>query len=545
MLTYNPNIKPKRKDRPWLLVLLVLIWVFGTVFFHSPWEPYEPIVFAVVKGIINNNSWFIPIVSGVAYFDIQPFYFWLYAIPIKIFGIHNIEYIANTIRIINTLIIFSTIVVAARIGSGLSAYKNGRSVVLILISCVGFINNSYLLSPNILILLGFSLYIYALQIHSKLPGVAAGILSFGLILISINFTEQFVSIALLSFLLLPIFSKVWRTKRYLFSVFIGVALFFISFMFYVYQLQQANYNFFLAWQHRYTNIINWHGSMFLSPAWFYVQLLFWYVAPAWILAVWSFYRRKLSLFKDPTLQLCTLLSVILFASACLSGEQSEILIFPIIIPLVLIASVEIDSIRISIVALFNWFSMFLFASLGICIWLGYLAFIFNYPPKLVTFLYGISQNFTYNFNIWQLLLALLISAIWLFMVTRKHIRGREMVTNWASGSSFVIVLFMALGLPWLDSVLSFKPLVQQSLKYINPKDCVATNTQGSSTHSALWYYYADVNLLPSFIGLNNTLCNQAVLAVDDIHNFDHTQWKILWQGKRPIDKRIYLVVKHR
>ncbi len=181
MLTYNPNIKPKRKDRPWLLVILVLIWVLGTVFFHSPWEPYEPIVFAVVKGIINNNSWFIPIVSGTPYLDIQPFYFWLYAIPIKILDIHNIEYMANTIRIINTAIIMSIIMLSARIGSKLSAHKNGRSVVMILISCVGFINNSYLLSPNILILFGFCLYIYALYLQTKLPGLASGLLCLGYI----------------------------------------------------------------------------------------------------------------------------------------------------------------------------------------------------------------------------------------------------------------------------------------------------------------------------------------------------------------------------
>ena len=545
MLTYNSNPKLKRKDHPWLLVLLVLIWVLGTVFFHSPWEPYEPMVFAVIKGIIDNNSWFIPIVSGVPYLDIQPFYFWLYAIPIKIFDIHNISFMANSVRIINTLIIFATIIFVARIGSKLSAYKNGRSVVMILISCVGFINNSYLLSPNILILFGFCLYIYAMYLQTRLPGLASGLLCIALIFISINFTMEFVLIALLALLLLPILSNSWRTKRYMYSVSFGVMLYIISFAFYGYQLRQADYSFLLAWTQRYTDIVEWHNYDFFAQFWFYVRLLFWYVAPAWILAVWSIYKRKWSIFKDPLLQLCILLSFIFLLFSVLSGIQSEMLIFPIIIPIVLLASVEIDSIRITIVSLFNWFSVFLFAILGCTIWLLYLGFIFNYPSGFIHGAYRLTQNFHYNFNGWQLLLAVIISAIWLFMVTRKHIRGREMVTNWATGSSFVLVLFMALGLPWLDSVLSFKPIVQQSLSYINPKDCVATNTQGSSTPRALWYYYADVNLLSSFVGLNNTFCNQAVIAIDDINDFDHTQWKILWQGRRPIDKRMYLVVKHK
>jgi hypothetical protein len=47
MLTYTPNPKPRRKDRPWLLIIMVLIWIGGATFFHEPWEPYEPFVVAV------------------------------------------------------------------------------------------------------------------------------------------------------------------------------------------------------------------------------------------------------------------------------------------------------------------------------------------------------------------------------------------------------------------------------------------------------------------------------------------------------------------
>ena len=76
MLTYNSTPKVNRKDPPWLLFILALIWVLGTAFFHSPWEPYEPFVFAVVKGIMHSNSWLVPYVSSAPYLEIQPFYFW-------------------------------------------------------------------------------------------------------------------------------------------------------------------------------------------------------------------------------------------------------------------------------------------------------------------------------------------------------------------------------------------------------------------------------------------------------------------------------------
>src|SRR3990167_10498570 len=124
MLTYNENVKPKRKDRPWLLVVLVLIWVLGTAFFHSPWEPYEPFVVAVVKGILRNNSWLVPYVSHVPYLQIQPFYFWIYSAILKAFSVTDIYSIANSIRLINTFLILAVISLSAKIGSNLSAFKN-------------------------------------------------------------------------------------------------------------------------------------------------------------------------------------------------------------------------------------------------------------------------------------------------------------------------------------------------------------------------------------------------------------------------------------
>ena len=140
MLTYSPvAAKPKRKDRPWLLFVMVLIWIGGATFFHSPWEPYEPYVVAIVKSIVKTNSWLVPYISpGTPYLELQPFYFWLYALVIKLF---NFTDVANAIRLMNTGIILLILFILGKIGSGLSAFKNGRSVVMIMISTIGFINN--------------------------------------------------------------------------------------------------------------------------------------------------------------------------------------------------------------------------------------------------------------------------------------------------------------------------------------------------------------------------------------------------------------------
>ncbi|MDQ5920001.1 MAG: hypothetical protein QG673_57 [Pseudomonadota bacterium] len=544
MLTYNPIKKPQRKDRPWLLFVMSLIWVLGTAFFHSPWEPYEPFVLAVVKGILRNHSWLVPYVSNVPYLQIQPFYFWIYSAVLQLFNINDIYSIANSIRLLNTLLIFAIVILSAKIGSNLSAFKNGRTVVLILISSVGFINNAYQLSPTILVLLGFCLYLYALQLHSKLPGFSGWVLFIGLLFISINFTCEFIVIALLLLLILPLVDKFWRNRDYLITVTIGVSMFLVIFCLYGYQLHAVNNDFFVQWQQRYSNIFFGHSYNFFNQLGGIFSLLAWYVMPGWFLVLWSLYKRRSTIFKDKIIQVNIILALLILLFAICGGHNLEGMIFPIILPVVFIASLEIDSIRISIVSLLNWFSICIFGVVGLIIWGIYICINLNYPQPLIEYILKYTQNYHYNFNVWQVSLAVIITLIWLFMITRRHIRGRELVTNWASNTTYVLVLFLSLWLPWFDSVLTFKPLVFDSLTSIDKQSCIATNSS-DSTQGALWYYYADVNLIPSFVNLNFSLCNQAVVATEDINKIDQTQWEIIWQAKRPIDKKVYYVLKHR
>lgn len=544
MLTYNEKIKPKRKDRPWLLLILALIWVFGTAFFHSPWEPYEPFVLSVVKSILRNNSWLVPYVSHVPYLEIQPFYFWLYAAILKLFHINNIYSIANCVRMINTFLIFAVIALSARIGSNLSAYKNGRSVVLILISSIGFISLSYQLSPDIMILLGFCLYLYALQLHLKLPGISGWLLFTGLLFISISFSCEFILIALLTLIILPLIDKHWRNRNFFMTVGISVSLFAIIFYSYCYGLQQVDKDFFWLWKNRYMEIIHTHNYNILRQLKETLLIMSWFLVPASFLVIWTLYKRKLAIFKDKIIQVNIIFAIMLFIFSIFSGKDVNQSIFPIVLPFVFIASLEIDSIRITIVSLLNWFSIFIFGTFGVAIWIGYILFNLNIPEVFMKEVFRYTQKFQYEFNSWHLLLAVFITLIWLFMITRRGIRGREVVSNWASGTTFVLVLFLTLWLPWFDSILTFRPMVENSIKYIDKNQCVVTN--GNNTvQGALWYYYADINLLPAFLNLNFNVCNQALVAVENIKEIDSKVWNIVWQEKRPIDKKTYVVIHHK
>ncbi|WP_252589890.1 hypothetical protein, partial [Enterobacter sp. JH8] len=69
--------------------------------------------------------------------------------------------------------------------------------------------------------------------------------------------------------------------------------------------------------------------------------------------------------------------------------------------------------------------------------------------------------YTPDISIMPMVVALSFTPVWLWAITRKHIRGRQAVTNWAAGMTLVWALFMTLFLPWLDAAKSYRPVVAQ------------------------------------------------------------------------------------
>lgn len=544
MLTYNKFRPPVRKDKPWILMVLAMLWILGTAFYHSPWEPFEPYVVAAIKGIIINKSWFIPYISNEPYLEIQPFYFWFFAIFIKIFNITNIYLIANGIRIINTIIITSVILLVAKIGTNISVYKNGRTCALLLISSIGFIDNSYQLTPHLLIILGCCLLILSLDLYETLPGLSGWILFFGLLLISINFNCSFIIIALITIMLLPVCSKNFANNKYLVTTSIAIILFTIIFSLYCYSFYIINNNFFSLWKIKYSQIFINDSRNRLTYFIEMIKYLNWYTIPLSIPVIWTLYKRKANILKDKIATVCTMLIIIIFLYSLITKASIENTLFLIFLPMTFLASLEIDSIKITIASLINWFSIFLFGTLGVFLWLIYILINLNSKNYLIHEFYRYSQNYQYHFNILQLIMAIFITIIWMFMITRKHIYGREMISNFASGVTFLLFLSTSLYLPWFDSVLTFKPIISNSKTFFNDNNkCITTNGY-NTTQGALFYYYEDINLIPSFNdNIDYSICPYAIVATENKNSLNLNKWVILYQQKRPIDTKVYYVLK--
>jgi hypothetical protein len=342
--------------------------------------------------------------------------------------------------------------------------------------------------------------------------------------------------------LLPLISKNWQFSGYYISLSLGLMVFILIFGSYAWQLNKVDHSFFIDWEHKYTDIFAFKPFLWWYSLIFYLYTLAWYLVPSFILVGWTVYKRRKQLFNDKILLVCVLLTMSLILCACLSPSQQEAKIFPIILPIVLLASVEIDSVRISIVALMNWFSICIFGVVTLCIGALYFALCFGHPIKLLHLAKFYVPQYQFNFNLWQFLLALTIMVLWLFMITRKQIRGREMISNWASGITCGLVMFVSLCMPWFNSMLSFQDLVKSSEPYLDNKaTCIATY-ETNSIQSAVWYYYANIRLKQT----NNPLqtnCKKILLGSEVNQLINYPGWHIIWSSQRPIDTKHYLLLE--
>lgn len=543
MLTYKARSNVVVIDRPWTLFLMLVVWLISAGFYHSPWEPYEPYVASVVKAIIVDNTWVTPYISYPnPYLEIHSLYFVIYALFVKVMELFHVTNIINIIRIVNLFFIALTVYFIGLVSRGLLSHKTSRSIIMILISTLGFIITSYQISPHIIVLLGFIMIFYALKKSNELPGKASAMMSIGLILVATHFNAEYIVVAGLLSIILPIVKKSFRNSGFLITNCIAYIIFILVVSSYLLQIYHTNPDFFRLWAEKYLNFYAF--DLLGMPTKFskYFFAMIWFLFPASFLAVWTIYKRRKKIFKNDILLVSVISAILIFLVALIDKEQNINTIFPLVVPAVLLAVAELDSVPIETVDLLNFFSIVLFGLICVVIILFYF-FIMLWPSSnIVHYLNTLNPNYSFRFSLSRLFIALSMLCIWVFMVTRKSVRGREMVSNWAGGTTCCLAMFFALCLPWLDSALSFEGMVKSSVPYINSKYCIATN-QVNHIQSALWYYYADVHLLSSN-DIMNSGCKQALVVVYNYDNILLPGWKVLWQYQKPMDIKRYILMSH-
>jgi hypothetical protein len=400
------------------------------------------------------------------------------------------------------------------------------AALLAIISCLGLAQLSHETTPA-LAQLSFGAVAFfgmaALSVHPLLAGVA---LLLGLLALTLSGAPSLAMLLALSHLLLrladrPILDSEPPMRAWVASVIAAIACLAVAAL-------ATGLN---LWQNRLLGPVE-----IFSEARSFARLVLWFTWPTWPLALWTLWRWRSHV---STFHIGLPLSILLLvlAATALSGGSDRTLLLALP-ALAVLAAFALPTLKRSLSALIDWFTLLFFSGCAILIWLYWVAMQSGQPPRMAASVAKLTPGFQPSFQWLAFVLAVAASLVWLWLV--KWRVGRHQKAIWtslvlpASGAALCWLLLMTLWLPMLDYARSYAPLVRRISSIIGQPACVQVHglTPGQS---AAFRYHGRLDTRPA--GVEAT-CPWLLVDVDEQATLGQTVNPSLWVQRGVFRRRL-------
>ncbi|WP_051710130.1 ArnT family glycosyltransferase [Andreprevotia chitinilytica] len=465
MLTYSPDTDrtapATTAERPWLLLLLCLVWLLPGLVGHDPWKPRELETAAVIGRFLAGQHWSIPWFADAPYLIDSPLYYWFAALvawPASKLGMSIHDAARMTTGVWAALALWGT----GLAGRELFGRRHGRMSVILLIGCIGLIIWGHQLSAKILLLTGFAWQAYALALARRQPLSAGLALAFSWLVLLLGSSLAEFLLAVVAAGVVGLYAP-WRRAGYLVTLVTGLVLALPIGAIWLADFYQANPALFRVWMDQYA--FGPFGGVarfgFFHAFGYFLAVAPWFTWPVLPLAVWGAWALRRDLRAPAFLLPATLLALhTLWLISAAEGDESYLLI--VLPPLALLATPGIESLRRGAAAALNWFGVLTLGLMAGLLWLGWLVLHLNVPLSWASELQKQSPAYRVDWHAAGMLFALLLTAVWIWVLSRKRPLGRRAVTNWACGVTLLWGVLIGLWQPWLDAQKSYRS-VSESL----------------------------------------------------------------------------------
>ncbi len=225
------------------------------------------------------------------------------------------------------------------------------------------------------------------------------------------------------------------------------------------------------------------------------RLLLWFTWPAWPLALWTLWRWRRQLIRggSPSRHLALPLW---FAGVAVgatlttaSADRSLLLALP---ALAALAAFALPTLRRSVAALIDWFTLIFFSGCAFTIWVVWIAMQTGVPAQPAANVARLAPGFQHSFSFAPFLIAISATLAWAWLV--KWRVGRHRAAIWkslvlpAGGATLCWLLLMTLWLPLLDFARSYAPLVHRASVVLQQPACVEAHGLSRSQIAAFQFY---------------------------------------------------------
>lgn len=518
-------------------VLLCIAWILPGLVGHEPWKPDEAEVFGVAHNLVSGRGdWIVPRLAGEPYLESPPLAHVVGAGFARAFSfalpLHDAARLATAVFMALT---FLLVALTAQELFG----REYRAIAAVgLLGCVGLLVRAHQLIPGVPLLTGFALALYALAIAARRPLLAGVALGTGM---GIGFLARgLVAPVMLSVLALALFGffRAWRTPRFLGTLGVAAASAAPWLLIWPIALYQRSEALFRQWLSQDSFAVFLGMAKPAHAFHEYFELLPWYAWPVLPLALWTVWRWRHRVLKEPQLQLPLAAFVVMFVMLAMSATASDIYALPLLLPLTLLAVASLDTLRRGAISALDWFGIMTFGLFSLVIWIAWVALLTGWPAKIAAQLAAYQPGFDARFSWPAFIVAATCSLLWLALIARAEPTTRRALVNWAGGITLMWILAMTLWLPFVDAGKSYRSLVVNLQKAL-PKErtCISSIGLGDSQRAMLEYYAGIVTFReerPQAKRDCDLLLTQGTVAQEREVG---PGWKRIWEGSRPGDNK--------
>lgn len=242
--------------------------------------------------------------------------------------------------------------------------------------------------------------------------------------------------------------------------------------------------------HWHIDIQQWDQAVRQKSVAAWLRLFVWFMWPAWPLALWTLWqwRRQLGS-RHVALPLWFVGAVMASVLLTHTSDRGLLLALP---ALAALAAFALPTLKRSMAALIDWFTLIFFTVCGITIWVVWIALQTGVPRQPAANVAKLAPGFEPSFSLLALCVALLASVGWAWLVRWRT--GRHRSALWkslvlpAGGATLCWLLLMSLWLPLLDHARGYQPLVRQVMPRVDSQACVETLGLSVAQRAALRHH---------------------------------------------------------
>ena len=233
------------------------------------------------------------------------------------------------------------------------------------------------------------------------------------------------------------------------------------------------------------------GKDWLSLA----RLLLWFGWPAWPLALWTLWRWRQQIFSRPGQRhlLVPLWFTLVSIGATITTQPADRALLLGLPALAALAAFALPTLRRSVGALIDWFTLLFFTASALAIWVIWIAMQTGVPAKPAANVAKLAPGFVPQFSVLALLVAVAATVGWCGLAWWRASRNRAPIWKSlvlpAGGAALGWLLLMTLWLPLLDYARSYGPQVRSVVAALGPEPgCIQTVGLNRAQVAALQFH---------------------------------------------------------